>query len=373
MTEKLKHLLHERAALPDFAVPDVDRLVRDGTRRARRRSLTLGTAGLAVATVAGALVLQSALGPGDADGPPDVATPSVRADVPTYARGSVIHVGDDTVEVGHEVRAFVRTTVGYVVADPTGTLWSVVGGSVSEVGVVQAEQPRLVSDVAGSLVGWVEFGGERPEFVVLDQASGEQTRSSEATDPAMGDLADTENPAYFYAIDGATAYWRDQRGAVAVDVASGGATVVDAAALNGFDLIDAEGDLIAFRSDDGDAVVIGPTRAEAEQRIETFGGAPGSFSPDGRFLTLDEDKPQVYDVASGEQVDFDVPRGFAVGYEWLDADTLVMISAAGEKDPVDLLTCAVPEGTCEVAVADLGTFADFGGELALPVGEYLGE
>jgi hypothetical protein len=96
-------------------------------------------------------------------------------------------------------------------------------------------------------------------------------------------------------------------------------------------------------------------------------GGPGQFSEGGHYLTLDADSPEVFDVRTGEQVDFGL-RGFATGYEWLDADTLVILSADTEHGQLRLLTCTVPAADCQVAV-ELGDVDEFPGDLALPVGE----
>jgi hypothetical protein len=69
--------------------------------------------------------------------------------------------------------------------------------------------------------------------------------------------------------------------------------------------------------------------------------------------------------ASGADID---GRWFATGYEWLDENTLALISAEDEQDAADLLTCDVRERTCAVVVADIGTFEELVDGFALPVG-----
>ncbi len=375
MTEKLRELLHHRANEIDFDPVDLDRVVRDGDRRVRRRRGLVGAAGLAAASVAGAAVFTWIGGGSESNQGPEVASPVVKADSPAYARGSVIHQGERTIDLGVPVRAFVRTSVGYVAVAPSGTVFSVVGGSVSEVGRMDAGRIRVVSDPDGSLAGWVQSEDDRPTFVVLDQADGTVTRNNEATTAGQGLLADEADPAYFYAVDDGTAYWRDTRGAVAVDVANGETRVVKADARNGFDLIDAESGQVAFQRNG--TVEIGTTATDIETRLKLAqsGGGTGQFSPDGRYLSLDADSPEVFDLTTGRTVDFTgVPDFFATGYEWLDADTLVMISLESEKSPVDLLTCSVSNGTCEVALDDLGSIDDYEkGRVTIPVGEALSD
>ena len=73
----------------------------------------------------------------------------------------------------------------------------------------------------------------------------------------------------------------------------------------------------------------------------------GSLSPDARYFSSDANR-QVYDVASGRRVSFDLEgRGFATAYEWLDDRTIAMLAARRPTmdAKAELLTCTVPEGT----------------------------
>jgi hypothetical protein len=182
----------------------------------------------------------------------------------------------------------------------------------------------------------------------------------------MGTLADEKNPAYVFGVDGRTAYWRDTRGAVAVNVDTGEARIIDPAARSGFDVLAVENDVIAFNAwDKGTA--IGTSRDDAVMLPEVYGSL-ATFSPEATWVSVDADEPQVYEVRSGKRVDLDVDgRWFATGYEWLGEDTLAMIAARDENSPYELLTCAVPAGTCETAVPDLGSVGDE--DFVLPVGE----
>lgn len=366
MTEKLKTLLHDRASLPEFAMPDVDLLVRDGSRRARRRGLAVAGGGAAAATAA-VLVAVTALsgGPSGQSGPA-VSTDPISVDLPSYAKGSVIHDAEGTVEVGHVVNAFVRTSVGYVVADPDGEVWSVAGGQVSRVGQTDAEYPHLVSDPRGSLAAWVDRSGDQPAFVAFDQSTGESFRNDEATAAGMGELADEEDPAYFYAIDGRTAYWRDHRGAVAVDVDTGEASVIDAGARNGFDLVGVGSGVIATPAGDRGTALSGAGRDLILRNVYT---SEARFSPGARWVALDADEPTVFDARTGERIAIDLDVWFGTGIEWLDDDTVVMLTAAAEEAPLDLVTCTLPSGSCEVSVAGLATAEELANGYALPGGE----
>lgn len=370
MTEKLAAMLHEQAERQRFETPDVTRLVAAGDRRVRRRRGLTAVGAVAAVAFVGTLAVTQWTG---ADGDHALAADPLPTGQVSWATGSTLHTPGGSTDLGRPVRAYVRTAEGYVFADPKGTVWSFVDDRVSEVGATDPEHPRLVGDPDGALAGWVDATGAHPTFVVLDQGTGGVTSYDEHTSPGMGLLADEADPAYFYAIDDGTGYWRDERGAVAVDLTTGTATVVDATASNGFDVIDAENGLVALDTGNG-RTLVGAT-VDTARPLRVHGAhldAPGAFSPDGRYLSVDADEPIVVEVATGRRVDFDL-AGFATGYEWLDASTVVMI-ASSDGEQVDLLACAVPAGTCRAAASDLGTFDELQeGDFALPIGEGLAD
>jgi hypothetical protein len=238
---------------------------------------------------------------------------------------------------------------------------------------MSGKQKRLVADEEGTLVGWIRVEAGRPRFVVHDLATGEEKVFGETVE-GQAELADAADPAYFYAIDGRTAYVRDARGAVAIDVDTGAVTVVDAKARNGFSILGAENGTIAFGSVDGD-LRVGPSLADAVT-LPGVWSSTSRFSPDGRFVAVEGDEPLVYDVATGERVSLDIGgREFGDVYEWLGPDTAVVIaSRSAEHGPFEVLTCRVPSGVCEQTVPDLGIggTADAERRVALPVGVEVG-
>lgn len=370
MTEKLKRLMHERAALPEFDLPDVDHLVAAGTRRARRRTGSVVAGGLASLAVIGGVVATVQLAGDDRPrGEDQVAAPTPTREV-SWASGSTIHLGDATLEVGRRVEAFVSTADGFVFASG-GDVYEADGTDVQKIGQIDRQRPHLVADEDGSLAGWVQRGGEDPAYAVHDLAEGVTSVNSMPL-PAGG--GGDQPGAYFYAIDDDTAYWLEERGVVAVDLGSGDVAVLFPVPSETFTITDVETDTLAFQlPDTGDAGIAGTFVGGPDDAVslpEAYGDS-GALSPDARWYSSDADEPTVYDVASGERVSFDL-TGFATGYEWLDQDTLVMIAAEQDTGPVDLLTCEVPAGTCEVAVDDLGTFEELERSFALPVGVRLG-
>lgn len=356
MTEKLRTLMHERAARPEFALPDVDALVRAGRARARRRTLvTSGAAAVAAMVVVGVAVASQG-GDDRATGPADAG---LNGSI-SWAHGSVLHTPHGATDLGHPIEAYVSTPVGHVFTDGAGNVYSAVGGEVERVGGISRSAPHLVSDGDGPLVAWVDPSEGRGRFVSLDLGTGTRT----VHEAGGGRI-------HVFAVDGRTAYVSDPRGALAVDVDSGGTRVVEAEVQDDDTILAVEDGVIAFDAvDEGTAV--GTGWDDARVLPDSFSSA-GVFSPDARYLSLDADEPHVYDVSTGERLSLDVGgRVFATGFQWLDDHTLVMISAETEDDAADLLTCDVPAGACEVAVPDLGSFDELAEGFALPVGEPLG-
>jgi hypothetical protein len=359
MTEKLKTLLHEQAETVDFAVPDLDSLTRTGDRRIRRRRATGLLGGVAALAVVGGLAVVTLPG-GDGDdvrrdAPADTPSPTARV---TWAEGSVLHWPGGSADLGHPIRAYLPTEVGYVFTDGAGAVYSAVDGQVTRVGAISAKQPRLVADRDGSRAAWVDPSGPRPQLAVLDQGTGE-TRFY--TDSGFDSVT---------ALDGDTVYGQAGGTATALDLASGTTSPVDVPSVA--EVMAAEDGVIISDTGDGDGGADGDLVRRPDGTVVTLHQAYSSsatFSPDARWVSIDADEPRVFDSTSGQQVSFDVDgRVFATGYEWLAPDTIVMIASRNENGPVELLTCTVPAGTCESTVPDLGTFTDLAARFALPVG-----
>lgn len=359
MTEKLKQLMHERAESVHFTPPDLAAMTRAGDRVVRRRRVA------AVGGVAATAVLfAAAAGLGRGPTVPDVAVePATTAPV-VWTTGATLHRADgSTTDLGHDVQALVRTARGYVFSDPGGAVWSWSGGAVDRVGLADPRYPHLVSDDESTLAGWVDVSGDAPVVRVLDQATGDVTaHATVGRDPSL------------VGIDAATAYWQDARGAVAVDLATGDSRVVDPGAAKGRGIGDVENGLIAFTNVRGEsATVVGPS-FEDGVALDGAWGTVGAFSPDGRWYSSEGGELALFDTRTGDRVTLPLSQRFATGYEWLDATTLAVLAADRPRmdATAQLLTCSVPDGACELVVADLGTFEELEGRFALPVGEPAG-
>lgn len=375
MTENLKSLMTRAADQigPALAAPDLAAIAASGARRVRRRRAGVLGTGVAAAVLLGSGAWVLADHPHVADISPSGAPgPVAPVNGVTWAWDGALHTGDGRAfDVGHPITAYVRTHAGYAFTDGHGAVFSYVGGVVSRIGTISASHPVLRADEEGPWAGWVDPSGDEPRFVAYNLRTAEVERFGEPG-PGMGQLADEADPFYFYGIDGRTAYVRDSRGAIAVDVVSGEVRVVDAQARNGFDVKGVENGKLAFAVEDpaaGEAGTMIGTRPGHGVELRPGWGGVAVFSPDGHWVSLDADEPEVYDATTGKRVTIDVDgRAFATGFEWLDDNTLVMAAGRTTTGTLELLSCDLRARTCDVVAPDLGTFADIEGKIAVANG-----
>src|SRR5262245_64788384 len=178
MTGSLKTLLHDQATVVTFRPPDLGAIKYAGDRRIRRRRAMAALAGaVAVTLIGGTVGILSAKGD-----PPPVVSPWP-ANAVTWAIGSTIHVGSETIDVGHTVRAYAPTAAGFATIDDADNVYSVSGDGVRQIGRSTTappfdsdagdDQARLVTDPHGTYIGWVgedEFGWT--VFQTYDLATG---------------------------------------------------------------------------------------------------------------------------------------------------------------------------------------------------------
>ncbi len=364
MTEKLKTLMDDTAAV-DFAVPDVDAIAAAGDKAVRRRRAGLAFAAVAAVAAAGlgGTALWNVADPAD----DRTVASDADADGMSWATGTVLHTDEGPVDIGHPVRAYVRTDTGFVTVDARGQVRSVVAGDVTEVGRMAASSLYLASDHEDSLAAWLEpLGDRRWQWVVFDQAEGERIAELPAgTGP--------EIPGVVVGLDDRHLYVTDAGGYARLDVDGGSAAATLDPPVPAAQLLAVEDGVLAWADpgdDDGaSSYLVGRTEME-QVEIPAVQGSEASFSPDARWVAFDADEPRVFDAGTGEQVAIDIgDRFFGSAYEWLDDDTVALIASAGETGPIELLVCEVPAGTCEVAEPDLGSFDGAVEEgFALPTG-----
>jgi len=351
MTEKLKTLMDDATGV-EFATPDLDAIYRDGERTVRRRRVAVGAAGLAAAAVvAGAVTLSQG---GDqrtrvADGP-------LRTDVPMWTQGGTLHTPDRTYDLGAEAVALARTSAGVAYVDRDGDVHAFDGSASRKIGET-GEDPygALVADSDGSRVGWVEGVGDGAVFVVHDLATGQRDTFPAHPDESRRGVLGLS---VFLALDGSTAYWLDGGDTVATDLTTGESRRVG----------EKDGPTLVVTAEEGVTVHWVEEEGGGDLGTDVVGadgevvlgyrdaGAVAALSPDAVWGAGMEDA-DVWELASGRTVHLDVGGRQALGYDWLDASTVMVVSESeGEDDEVlRLLRCQVPSGDCtEVADLDLG-------------------
>ena len=391
MSESLKSLLTQQAASVAFKPPDLDAIASDRKRLIRRRRAVTALASVAaVAVVASAAVALFR----PANRPPDVAEPRPVGGV-SWAVGTKIHDGDDTIEVGHRVRAYVRTSVGFVTLDDANNVYSVTSGGVTQIGQaavpprMDRDSTRLVSDPSGSLAGWVGYENSVVALQVHDQATG-QTRTYETNGGKWsGDVT-------FFAIDGRTAYWRlaTRDGVFAVDLDTGDEQqLASGAQARDLAIWSVENGMLAFsrnqqpltnatslsigRSLDNardlpfgenaeadDTIRLSPTGAWVSFLLITFNGPPVRDDVIG-FVA------QVHDTVTGEAVTLNLPSTGSFPVVWID-DTTLQVMAFDPATGAHMYACSVPDGSCAVA-ADLTAAELDGSNMVWPGGVWITE
>ena len=351
MTGNLHTLLHDQADGVDFAAPDVEALVRAGDRRVRRRRVAVAAGVAATAVVAVALASQVL--PGARQTAPEPAGPTypvqVRDVQPMFTIGSLVVEGDRRTRMEHPVDSLVRTRAGWVYRSGS-TIYSYVDGVTSRLS--DRGDGSLVSDQDGVLAAWQEGVGAASRLAVVDLRSGEVTRPDVEVD---GIRTDDSSELELHDVDGDVVYWRDDRGGVAHDLATG-----DEQVLEQSDVMDVENGVIAWSGDPATQV----TSPSGTVALE--GGDVGVLSPDGAWYAADDvvgffGRPGFADTRTGRATPFVTGAArddLVVVAGWLDATTVsVGLIAKADDAPDRLLTCTVPAGTCTTVVQDVGSYS----------------
>ncbi|GAA4822980.1 hypothetical protein ACFQ0K_16465 [Nocardioides caeni] len=366
MTEKLKDLM-DSAADVDFLPVDLGAVVEAGDRAVRRRRLAV-VAGAAAAVLLAGTVALAWPGPDRAEDPPVLGSPTLE---PAWVVGETLHTPTSAFDLGFDPVSFVRTAVGWGFLDRDGNAFSLVDGQLRQIGRGASGDAALVADETGAWVGWFDSTGARPAMVSVDISTGETVRFDDHVDGPGREEFLFGSPLYFD-IDDGIGYWIDDRGVVAADLRDGSDRVVtpnrdarwivDVTQGLMVRLVEgAEGDEgadVGTEVVDGDLGVVLPVEP---------GRYVGYLSPDARWVSAGETSPTVVEIATGEERPLGGGARDAVPFEWLDADTVVLFREGQGTDTLDLLTCTVPSGTCDVVVSDLPAQ-----DVNLPGGGYLG-
>jgi hypothetical protein len=359
MTEDLQTLLHERARTTPMPTLDVGAITRDGRRRVRRRR---------VAAAAGVVAVAAVLGAGAGFVLPRTSHDAV--DQPgrdgriSWSDGHVIHVGDRIVDPGQEgigydrrIISYVRTAVGFGFVDQRGYVWSVHDGDVDRVGATSTEDPHLAVDPDGTRFGWVGSMQDMVTFNTMDQETGKTHYDLVSTQGRPAGVRDR-----MIAIDGRLTYWQDADGTWETDLGADGQSAQGAAVAPGWTLLTADDGWGVRRNDSTGHVTVGRVNEEGVTLSQAI-GTNAVLSPDHHWVALygggvTTRQPELFDTRTGDRVTVDLDGSLAVGYEWLDDDTVAVLAAATLQSDYSLMTCSVPDGSCTVAVPDVGEGPD---------------
>ncbi|WP_299050059.1 hypothetical protein [uncultured Nocardioides sp.] len=345
MTDVLRETLEERGRATPWE--DVDALVAAGDRRVRRRRVA-GVVAVAAVVAVLAVVTPIALG-GLGQDRTQVASEAFDPSAPSWAVDGLVHVGDLEVDLGEQPGAYVLTDAGIVwidaaydvrLTDPTGDTERI-GSSTDPAAVALVTDGRYVAwldrdeeeffgydTAAGKVAGTTRYeeaprstGAELPQLIALDEGR-LWTYNPIANENVASDLSVPGSPQV-----AGLSYGRQ----AALDV-SAGRTAISA----------------SKESVEVMPLVEGPTR--------TVPGRDGAIlSPDATYVvTQPRQDFEVFEVETGVRVlRLDEDESLAP-LRWLSDRTLeaLAVDPVGDE-PVDVVTCFVPRGTCETVAEDV--------------------
>lgn len=383
MTGILKETLRERAEGQTTPRFDVDAIAAAGDRRARHRRAAVGSVAVAAVALSAIAVprLLDTAGTTGADAP--VAGQGREAAAafverrPTYAVDGVIHYGTTQIDVGRPIESFVQTDDGFVLTTRNGDVWLADGTGSERVG--HSGNRRLRADDTGSLVAWVDSADDgHPQYVVFDTSSRKEV--ARVDDSAAGpSRAPEDRGAEVFAVDDGSAYWRTQDGLVRYDVAERTSKALQRDTLGSIvDVADGHFAHKVWEADGGSSGIRVSRDLEHPAPPLPSGYDNAILSPSARYISGDDgDETTVYDVATRAIVTPSIEGyAFAGAYAWLDDSTLTMIGIKrlGGVQPIDILECTVPKGSCTVAADDVATYDESGPvPLTLPIGQRIDE
>jgi hypothetical protein len=258
-----------------------------------------------------------------------VATGPFVPDVPTWTEDSTLHTPDGTYDLGAEVLAFVRTSVGIVfVAEDEEYVYSWMGGDPVKIGETFFGGDMLLGDPESPYVAWEQrFGGDA-KVVVYDQSQERRVLTEERS-------------ANLVAIDGKDIYLRDFAHVRIRRIGTPGSQLTNTR------VVAAQAGVRAFDTDDG--MVVGTDLAGGIALDAADDPTTAVFSPDGRWVSVGNDGLEVFDVATGksQRLEQDYFQ-YASGFEWLDGDTLLATGIDDDFSSLGLLSCEMTDGACSL-------------------------
>lgn len=351
MTDQLlSDLLEDGGSrIPVSPAPHAAILARAARRRRLRTARWLAAGVVATATVAIVAIGVTQVG-GDDSGGSGIASSTIESFTQarvTYAEGSTIHYGDQTIDVApYEVMALVQTDDGLVFVDRDFVVRFTDGGGLEQIGQVEGFTGDLVlaADDTGSYVGWID--GD--DAVVYDTASGAEVLREPV--PAGG-----EGERTVAAVDGDFAYVQSGAGVDVWDLTTQTNTTITRADPNDR-LGDVANGYLLWHHFNGTSVVSRDPEAEQPVFNKIIGEDEDQLSPDASYVSAPIwlfERATQQDVTPREADP--LPEG---KLQWLDNDRYVAdtdnMHTSARSDPHDLLICTASEGTCSVVAESLG-------------------
>jgi hypothetical protein len=347
--------------LGDQVVPPSFDVLRETARRRTRRNAVAGS--LAAAVAVAAIVSVAQLVDSDDRSTPEPADPPYEVNTThplSYALGTTVHYGNQTVDTPHEVLELDVTDAGVVARTADGRIWFTDGQDLEQVGTLgdpgsalaRPDSPFsvswgfVVSDNSGARAAWLEFPqpGE-PELVVYDTQHAEETaRVPLGVEPGSYALLAgvTDRYGYWYSnpesvedepfpdrrvdlVSGATQEVSDEE--YAADQPGPGTPRTMMISHNG------DRETPNFRW------IVPATMRQFDVRA-------GRVEPQG-LQPLD-----ARDGRTGQRFEFAAPEGYphtGPGWlvQWLDDDSVVIVQTRSGND--DLLHCRHSTGECTLA------------------------
>jgi len=361
--------------LGDQLVPPSLASLREAARRRDRRAQIVSASAAAVAVIAvtaTAVVLtpddDAALRP---TGPSQIEETQVRP--LTYADGSTIHYGDETVEADGPVVELDVTDAGAGFRTEDGRIWFTDGSSVDEIGAVGEPGPGygdvvwpmltrpgwMLSANAGSRLVWFEFPAPgAPEVVVYDTTSGQEVaRDPVSFGPGPGHTAlpaeVTERFVYWYSAPDPDEEVPGDVAQVRYDPETG-----DQSPVTQLEVLDDREQDAAVRSvrikEDGlcDSCP-GLHYSDGMNQQMGLNLHVGTSGIDGIAPVGSGD--MVVEEVTGEPFRFDRLPGYpdndgvAWLVQWIDDQTVVILHP--REQSTDLIACHLDSDSCEVAVS----------------------
>ncbi len=368
----LRDLLNDRAEAVEPPRLEALELVALGRRQVRnRRRISVAAVVVAVVSVVGTtgvLVAQydrtpdpaRPTGPTGPSPTADGGTASVARPL-TLGLDQTIHLGDESIDTGHNFLSLDVTDDGAAFTTLDGGIWFTDGVTVEQLGATiggdvadrghgvswsHSRPPQWVAtDTVGSLVTWLEYpSSDRPELVAYDSLE-DQVIGRHPLDRAAGRRPEIAT------VVGDTAYvaLSPKRETIdmtllSVDVTTGHQEMVSRetyeAALRG------RPRSLALDAADG-PVLDTPTGSGF------LSDDDGSrlFVSDGHLVATDD--RALFDPVSGDRIDLRVPTGYVGAFypfQWLSDDQLALIGTArtGAAPTGAVLVCEIAAERCEV-------------------------